>query len=62
MKEKERKRMFESEAMVLPAIKMVLNDPKSINSIEPPEPGKGNRKPVNRAVVVRLINKLSRRD
>lgn len=62
MKEKERKRVFGSEAMVLPAIKMVLNGSESINSIEPPEPGNGNRKPVNRAVVVKLINKLSRRD
>ena len=61
MKEKERKRKFESEAMVLPAIKMVLNDPKSVN-IESPEPLRGNKKPVNRAVVVKLINKLSRKD
>jgi hypothetical protein len=62
MKEKERKRKFESEAMVLPAIKMVLNDPKSVSPIESPEPLRGNKKPVNRAVVVKLINKLSRKD
>jgi len=62
MKEEERKRTFESEAMILPAIKMVLNDPKSVNPIEPPEPLKGNKKPVNRAVVEKLINKLSRKD
>jgi len=62
MKKEEKERRFESEAMVLPAIKMVLNDPKADSPIPPPEPLKGTKKPINRAVVVKLINKLSRKD
>ena len=61
MKEEEQKRTFESEALVLPAIKMVLNEPKHSKSLPPPEPIDEAKKPVNRATVVKLINKLSRK-
>lgn len=62
MKKEEKKREFESEVMILPAIRMILNEPKSDIPVPPPEPLKGARKPINRAVVVKLINKLSRND
>ncbi len=62
MKKENEKREFESEVMILPAIRMVLNEPKMDIPVPPPEPLKGTKKPVNRAVVVKLINKLSRRD
>lgn len=62
MKEDEKKRAFESEAIILPALRMVLNEPKAANTILSPEPLSSHKKPINRAVVVKLINKLSRKD
>jgi len=62
MKQEDEKREFESEVMILPAIRMILNEPKPGIPVASPEPLKGAKKPINRAVVVKLINKLSRRD
>ena len=62
MKEDGKKRVFESEAMILPALRMMLNEPKPANSILSPEPLASHKKPINRAVVLKLINKLSRKD
>ncbi|GAB4417591.1 MAG: hypothetical protein Kow002_04080 [Anaerolineales bacterium] len=62
MKAEEKKRRFDSEGMILPAIKMVLNEEKPEQPVVSPEPATNAKKAVNRAVVVKLIDKLSRRE
>ena len=63
MSKKEKKRSFESEALILPALKMVLVDTeKEKNNRPTPSTMKKVYKELDEETVLRIIGKLSMKD
>ena len=63
MPKEEKKRSFESEALILPALKMVLVDmEKDENNRPSPSSKKKTHKDFDQETVLRIIGKLSMKD
>lgn len=63
MPKKENKRTFESETLILPALKMVLVDPeKNEAKGSAKKPKQKPAKDFNEDIVLRIINKLTAKD
>ena len=63
MSKEEKKRSFESEALILPALKMVLVETeKDTKNQQVRQPKKKNNKDLNEETIMRIIGKLSMKD